>query len=247
MSNGRSGGLDPAGVRRYALSGALTLLWGRWPVPRGAPAGLDRPDPIRVQPGTAVAADVETITPSETDAKLVERVRAGDGRAFDRLVRRHLRAAHAVARSKLGGNDDDADDVCQEAFMTALQRIEDCRDPERFRPWLLSIVRNKAHNYRAYLSVREAAPLEAVEPASDTDDASARVERHELRDELAEALAELTKLQRSVFVRFDMEGRDHGEIAEELGISRGASRFHLHAARRALRKRLSAHRLAWSR
>ncbi|HZD79201.1 MAG TPA: sigma-70 family RNA polymerase sigma factor [Actinomycetota bacterium] len=194
-----------------------------------------------------MAEQVQTTAPSETDGQLVERVRAGDGRAFDRLVRRHLRVAHAVARSKLSGNEDDADDVCQEAFMTALERIEDCRDPARFRPWLLSIVRNKAHNYRAYLAVREAEPLDVVEPAAGTDDVGARVERHELKDDLAQALAELTELQRTVFVRFDLEGWGHGEIAEALGVSRGASRFHLHAARRALRKRLSAHRLAWSR
>lgn len=223
------------------MSGALTLRRDPHRVPVGAPAGIRRPDPSRVQPGYVVAEDVTTIAPSETDAQLVERVRAGDGRAFDRLVRRHLRAAHAVARSKLGGNPDDADDVCQEAFMTALQRIDDCRDPERFRAWLLSIVRNKAHNHRAYLAVRDAAPLDAVAPLAGPEETSARVETRELSDELAVAMAELTELQRRVFVRFDLEGWDHGEIAEELGISRGASRFHLHAARRALRKRLSAH------
>ena len=77
----------------------------------------------------------------ETDGILVANVRRGDSRAFDQLVRRHLRAAHAVARSQLR-NPDDADDVCQEAFIKALKRIDDCRDPEKFRAWLLTIVRN---------------------------------------------------------------------------------------------------------
>ena len=58
--------------------------------------------------------------PSETDAQLVALVRDGDQRAFERLVRRHLREAHVVAASKLGGDSDDADDVVQESFITAL-------------------------------------------------------------------------------------------------------------------------------
>ena len=65
----------------------------------------------------------------ETDGLLVSRVRRGDSRAFDRLVRRHLRAAHAVARAKLD-NPDDADDVVQDAFIKALERIDDCRNPD---------------------------------------------------------------------------------------------------------------------
>jgi RNA polymerase sigma-70 factor (ECF subfamily) len=84
---------------------------------------------------------------SETDGVLVARVRRGDSRAFDQLVRRHLRTAHAVARSKLD-NPADADDVVQDAFIKALQRIDGCRNPEGFRGWLLVIVRNTAHNYR---------------------------------------------------------------------------------------------------
>lgn len=199
-----------------------------------------------IEPGSAVTAQDATIG-SETDAGLVERARSGNSHAFERLVRRHLAAAHAVARSKLGGDPDDADDVCQEAFITALERIEDCRNPERFRSWLLTIVRNKAHNRREYLSVRATAPLDAAAPVASNEDPSARVERRELQEELTAAMEDLTDLQRRVFVRFDMEGWDHGEIAEELGISRGASRFHLHAARRALRKRLSAYPIAWSR
>ena len=67
----------------------------------------------------------------ETDGILVARVRLGDSKAFDQLVRRHLRLAHSVARSTLE-NPDDADDVCQDAFIRALERIDDCRDPERF-------------------------------------------------------------------------------------------------------------------
>jgi RNA polymerase sigma-70 factor (ECF subfamily) len=224
------------------LVGSLILGTDPWSV---FPAQITVPEGWTMIRGYAVAE--ERSQGSSTDAELVERVRGGDERAFEQLVRRHLGMAHSVACSKLSGDSDDADDVCQEAFLTALERIEDCRNPERFGAWLASIVRNKAHNYRSYLAVRRGTPLESVETARSADDASERVERHEIEAGIREAMSHLTELQRSVFVRFDLEGWSHGEIAEDLGISAGASRFHLHAARRSLRDRLTAYPLSWSR
>lgn len=227
----------------YPLEATLRLCPDPWAtLPWQASNGLTgRVGAFR---GYAVARDESTA--SETDAQLVARVRSGDARAFERLVRRHLRMAHAVARSKLDGDPDDADDVCQEAFVTALQRIDDCREPDRFAAWLASIVRNKAHNYRSYLAVRRAAPLDSAHSVHSPEDTGEQVERHEFEAEIEEAVKHLTELQRAVFVRFDLEGWGHSEIAEDLGISQGASRFHLHAARRTLRKRLTAYPMAWS-
>ena len=173
----------------------------------------------------------------ETDGILVARVRRGDRRAFDQLVRRHLRSAHAVARSNLD-NPDDADDVCQDAFIRALERIDACRNPDRFRAWLMAIVRNTAHNRRNYNRIREAAPLDKAYSAASGDDPSADAARAELRSRLREAMTHLTKLQRRVLVLYDLEGWSHREIAGELGISAGSSRVHLHIARKSMRKRL---------
>ncbi|MDE2874711.1 MAG: RNA polymerase sigma factor [Gemmatimonadota bacterium] len=174
----------------------------------------------------------------ETDGLLVARVRRGDSRAFDQLVRRHLRAAHAVARAALD-NPDDADDVCQDAFIRALQQIDRCRNPERFKAWLMTIVRNTAHNRRQYNQVRTAVPLEKAVSAASGDDPLADAERTELRGHLREAMTHLTDLQRRVLVLYDLEGWSHGEIAIELGISAGSSRVHLHVARKAMRRLLS--------
>ena len=174
---------------------------------------------------------------SETDGALVARVRRGESRAFDQLVRRHLRTAHSVARSKLD-NPADADDVVQDAFIKALQRIDDCRNPEGFRSWLLVIVRNTAHNYRERERLRAAAPLEKATSAASGDDPLADAMNTELRGRLREAMNSLTELQRKVLVLYDLEGWKHGEIARELGISAGSSRVHLHVARRAMRRLL---------
>jgi len=183
--------------------------------------------------------------PVDTDAELVRRVRAGDPQAFDRLVRRHLRVAHRVARRQLSGNHHDADDVVQEAFIAALENIDDCRKPHRFRAWLLTIVRNRAHRYREREAVRETEPLDGVAGPASSEDPSRRAEASELRSELETAMEELTELQRRAFALYDLEGWTHAEIADELGISSGSSRFHLHAARKKIRAHLTNVPIAW--
>jgi RNA polymerase sigma-70 factor (ECF subfamily) len=181
---------------------------------------------------------VEELPESEKDAALVVRARAGDASAFEQLVRRHLRVAHAVAFRHLD-NSADAEDVVQDAFVRALERLEDCRQPERFRSWLLTIVRNRAHNVRAREAVRATEPMESAPRASGGPDPSVETEERELRERLDGALATLTEVQRNVFVLYAMEGYDHAEVAERLGVSTASSRFNLHVARRALKERLS--------
>jgi RNA polymerase sigma-70 factor (ECF subfamily) len=133
------------------------------------------------------------------------------------------------------GSEADADDVCQDAFVTAIERIDDCREPARFGGWLLQIVRNRGRNLLRQHQVRRTEPLEglAVEsgasPVSDLD-------RLELRRRLLEALAELPEVQREVVLLHDLEGWKHGEIADRLDLPSGTVRSHLHHARRRLRR-----------
>jgi RNA polymerase sigma-70 factor (ECF subfamily) len=175
---------------------------------------------------------------TETDAALVLRARGGDTGAFEALVRRHLRAAFAVALAQLG-EEADAEDAAQDAFVTALQRLDECRDPDRFAPWLLSIVRNRARDRRRWRTVRDALPMEAAERAAGTADPLADAETGELRDDLLAALATLPDTQREVVLLFDLEGWSHREIAARLGITEGSARVQLFNARRALRGRLA--------
>jgi RNA polymerase sigma-70 factor (ECF subfamily) len=167
---------------------------------------------------------------------LVERARRGDAAAFEALVRRYYRAAHAVALAVLG-NPMDAEDACQDAFLRALERLDRLRQPERFSAWLLQIVRNRARNFRSYRRVRSVLPLEEVRAASD-EDTGREAEREELRRELKSALTELSEIQREVVLLHDLEGWKHREIGELLGLSEGMSRQHLMSARRLLRERL---------
>lgn len=173
-----------------------------------------------------------------TDTDLVLRACHGDSAAFEALVRRHFRPAFAVALAVLG-DQMDAEDVCQDAFVRALERLEDCRNPEKFAPWLLRIVRNRALNFRRYRRIRQAAPLEVANAATASDGARP-AERAELRERLESALSALNEVQRQVVLLHDMEGWKHREIGEHLGFSEAMSRQHLFIARRKLRERLGA-------
>ena len=181
--------------------------------------------------------EAEAVAPpggSDVDAALVRRARRGDAEAFEALVRRHLKVAYPVALSRVS-DPHDAEDVCQDAFITALEKLDSCERPEHFRAWFLTIVRNRAHNFRQYQEVRRTQPLEHVAASTTRDDPARDAERLHMRERISEALVELTDLQRQVVVLHDYEGWKHKEIGERLGMSPGASRFHLHVARKRLR------------
>ncbi|MEN8144980.1 MAG: RNA polymerase sigma factor [Gemmatimonadota bacterium] len=171
------------------------------------------------------------------DAALVERTRTGDESAFGLLIRRHYRVSFAVALGLLGERAD-AEDVCQDAFIKALEKIDECRNPDRFVGWLLRIVRNRAHNYRTYEKVRKAASLERTDLAG-LEDPGRDLETSDLGRRLADAVATLRDVPRQVVLLHDMEGWKHREIAQLLGISEGMSRQHLFVARKKLRALLA--------
>jgi RNA polymerase sigma-70 factor (ECF subfamily) len=167
-------------------------------------------------------------------ADQVRRAIRGEARAFDELARTFLRPAYAVALAVLG-RPADAEDVAQEALVTALERIESCRDPERFGPWLLQSTRNRALNW---LQHRKLADVPASVAAVMDEGHHGEVERGPLRRQLLAALEAVTALQREVVLLHDLEGWTHAEIAAALEISEVSSRQHLFNARRTLRTRL---------
>lgn len=168
------------------------------------------------------------------DGALVERALGGDAAAFESLVRRYTSTAYAVALAVVK-EPADAEDVCQDAFIRALERLEDCRKPDRFGAWFLRIVRNRAHSVRRYLGVRDAAPLDALPLSTDSPGPQRETELTELRQDLREAMEDLTEVQRQVVLLHDLEGWKHREIGGLLDLPEGTVRAHLFHARRALR------------
>ncbi len=169
-----------------------------------------------------------------SDAYLVRKAQAGDSQAFGVLVGRYMRAAYAVSLS-VTGRHVDAEDDAQEAFMVALARLDDCRTPDRFAGWLMTIVRNRARNLvrREVLRVTDVVP-ETAAARGRTPEKEA--EHTELRERLETALRRLPEIQREIVLLHDLEGWRHREIADHLGIPPGTVRSHLHFARKSLRR-----------
>jgi len=170
------------------------------------------------------------------DGELVRRARKGDRRAFGTLVDRYGRAAYSVALS-VTRRHEDAEDAAQEAFVVALERLDECRDPERFGGWLMTIVRNRSKNLLRRESIRQTdeIPESASTRRAGPDEVT---ETKELRAVLEEAMEELSEVQREIVILHDLEGWKHREIAERLDLPSGTVRSHLHFARKALRKTL---------
>jgi RNA polymerase sigma-70 factor (ECF subfamily) len=175
---------------------------------------------------------------SQDEAALVERARRGDREAFGTLVDLYADQAIAVAYGYLQRLED-AEDLVQDAFVRALERLDRLAPGSPFGPWFYRLLVNAALNRRKYLGRRQMAELPVGVEASDSPAVDA--ERAELRRRLAAAVEQLPPDLQTVVILHDLEGFTHPEIARILEIPEGTCRSHLSRARRTLRELLSGH------
>jgi len=171
------------------------------------------------------------------EAELVGAARGGDRQAFDELVRRTFVDTFTLAR-RLTGNEEDARDVVQEAYLRAWKGIGKFRGEAAFSTWLYRITANAAASSVARRRRHRAEPFaDDFEPADTGAEASISrgAESAEALDRISSALDELPAKLRSVVVLKDVYGLSHEAIAEELGITVSAAKVRLHRARRKLR------------
>lgn len=178
--------------------------------------------------------------PQLEDRELVDRVKHGDATAYDVLVRRHLARATMVAR-RLLGNVEDAEDLVQEAFIRALDRISTFDQNRAFAPWFFRLLINTGINARKARALRAAEPERGDFPSKAANPLEL-AEREELRERFIAALDALPPRQRLVVSMFEVDGLSTAEIAEALGISCETVRWHHHQARQSLRHALAAFR-----
>ncbi len=181
-------------------------------------------------------------TLDRSDELLVAATREGDDRAFGELYRRHAPAVAAALRDRERDPDRVADAV-QEAFARALARLDDLREPSRFRSWALAIARNLGTDHQRSAGQARLEPL-----ATDHDERAEPIDPGIGPDELA-SLAELASLVRGCVAGLSPRdatavgmvtwlGLGPAEVAAGLGISHGAAKVLLHRARRRLKDRV---------
>ncbi len=174
--------------------------------------------------------------PEADDAELVRRFREGNESAFSAIVTRYQGRLFQMARSILG-DEDDARDLSQEAFVKAYFHLKTFREESSLYTWLYRILynlcishlrRKKIISFFSFDHHDEHQEFESNDP-----DPGEVYERRELMDAILGAVATLPLRQRTVFTLRQMDGLTHGEIAKIMGITEGAVKAsYFHAVRK---------------
>jgi len=191
-------------------------------------------------------------TTASQSAELVRRAQAGDLAAFESLVSRHERQVYSLA-FRLLQNPHDAEDVTQQAFLSAIKHLPGFRGEASFATWIHRIATHAALKVIRKRRGLDMVSLEAATEPEDGYDGVAHpefiadwklspeqlVDRNETRRLLDEALAQLDEKHRLVFVLRDVEGLSVRETAETLGLSEANVKVRLLRARLQLREQLT--------
>jgi RNA polymerase sigma-70 factor (ECF subfamily) len=192
---------------------------------------------------------VKTADPAETrEQELLRRVQAGEKQLFYEVVKPYERRVYSAALTVLR-NEADAEDAAQEAILKAFTHIRQFRAEARFSTWLIQIAVNEA------LMRRRRAHPEIIEPIGERQEEGGQytprdfadwreipsevLERKEIRQKLADAVAALAQKYRDVFVLRDVQHLSIEETAEALGISQASVKTRLLRARLMLRDLLA--------
>lgn len=194
----------------------------------------------------------EPATQKPTDPELVKRAQAGELEAFETLTGRHEQRVYSLARRILQ-HEQDAEDVTQQTFLSALENLAGFRGEASFSTWLLRITTHAALKIIRKRKGLKTVSLDAPSPDSDDFNSVPRpdfiadwrqspeelVHRNEVRRLLDDALGELDPKHRLVFLLRDVEGFSVKETAEALGLSEANTKVRLLRARLQLRERLT--------
>jgi len=191
-------------------------------------------------------------TPIPADAELVRRAQGGELAAFEALVERYEERVYSLAL-RMMRHEQDAEDVTQQAFLSALGGLKSFRGDASFSTWLLRIATHAALKViRKRKGLDTVSLEEATEPTEDYEgiphpeyiadwrqSPDQLVPQNEIRRLLDEALARLDEKYRLVFLLRDVEGLSVKETAEALGLSEANTKVRLLRARLQLREELT--------
>ena len=184
-----------------------------------------------VKPGSQPAADART-----EELALVERARNGDLAAFETIYRTHSGRLYSVAYRMLG-NATDAEDMLQDVFLSAHRKLDSFRGESALGTWLYRLATNLCLDHLRSRAARTGQMTGALDDEPALADSGSRrlAERTVAKMDLERAVAQLPEGCRSAFVLHDVEGLEHREVAEVLGIAEGTSKSQVHKARLRLR------------
>jgi RNA polymerase sigma-70 factor (ECF subfamily) len=171
-----------------------------------------------------------------SDRDLVVRCQAGDPAAFDTLYHRYASRLYALA-CRMAGSRADADDLLQEIFLLAFRRLGTFRGEASLGTWLYRLAMNRCLDHVRSRSARN----DSLTQSLDADLAGAPPRAYAPgavspgRLDLERAIERLPAGCRAAFLLHDVQGFDHHEVGEILGIAEGTSKSQVHKARLRIR------------
>jgi RNA polymerase sigma-70 factor, ECF subfamily len=162
------------------------------------------------------------------DARLVRAAREGDERAFGALYERYARVIHGILLARAPHAD--TEDLVQDVFLSAWNRLGSLRDPAAFGGWLSMIARNRAIDFHRQAVDAVALPEDLSAPESSTARAEALA--------ALEVIRTLPQAYRETLVLRLVEGLTGPEIADRTGLTPASVRVNLHRGMRLLRAKL---------
>jgi RNA polymerase sigma-70 factor (ECF subfamily) len=234
-----------AGLVRHSpvlYTGPAPNLGGASPKESSSLGGIAQPTRMAtIQP---IAGENE----QHPDVALVERVRAGDVSAYDELVRKYDRQVFRIAQH-ITQNREDAEDVMQDAFLKAYEKLDQFQGNSKFYTWLVriavneSLMRLRKRRTGKMVSIDEDVETEEGSVPRDLADWAPDPEMNYSQSELSEILEKTIKGLppgfRVVFELRDVQQLSTEETAEALGLSIPAVKSRLLRARLQLRERLT--------
>ncbi len=175
--------------------------------------------------------------PDVGEGGLVERAAAGNVEAFEELYRVNVGRVYALCL-RMVGDPTLAEELAQEAFVRAWQKLGSFRGASAFSTWLHRVTVNVVLGHRRSTARREAR-VRAVGDDLPHDVAGPEAGTAESID-LERAISSLPDGARTVFVLHDVEGFRHQDVSRLMGIAVGTSKAQLHRARKLLRKALTS-------
>ncbi len=176
------------------------------------------------------------------DVQLIQRVLDGDDTAFSVLVRKYQRSVHALAWRKIG-DFHIAEDITQDTFLKAHQRLSTLKKPQRFASWLYVIAANhcstwlrKKRLWTQSLEETNSAQLEKATYSGYVIEENERMTAETQREIVKKLLAKLQESERTVITLHYLGGMNYEEISEFLGVSVAAIKNRLYRARRRLKE-----------
>ena len=187
---------------------------------------------VTVHPSAARPAE----SSRTAESALVERCRRGDLGAFEEVYRAHAGRLYSLAW-RMVGNPADAEDLVQEIFLSAHRKLDSFRGEAALGTWLYRLGMNQILDHLRSRAARAGQLTDGIDDATVVEDAMARKLDAAAIDrvDLERAIAQLPEGCRAAFVLHDVEGLEHREVAEVLGVAEGTSKSQVHKARLRLR------------